>query len=102
MRQYVWAAVAVFVAGLIGGSAFVGYRHGVAQERSDQAKALEAIVEANRKAWEKFEEDRKEIKVVYRERTKVIREAADPLGCLDDPNAVPDDIKRLLESDRAP
>jgi len=76
-----WFLVAVLIA--LAGAAYGGYREGVKHEQGRAAIERESALSEQADALRKHYENQKNVEVVYRDRIKTIKEAADPSGCAD-------------------
>lgn len=84
---------------IVAGSYGTGYLQARRACELNMEKAARQFREKQDKLIVELEKERKKRKVVYRERIKTVKEAADDSGCTDAP--VPDDIVRaILPKDR--
>jgi hypothetical protein len=96
MKTYVIAATVLALVGLLFGAYRAGYSQGQTRAKFSYQQEALALRDRENKLLLQLEEARKERKIVYRERIKLVRETKDV--CLDRP--VPESITRLLHDDR--
>ncbi len=92
MKTYVIAASVLAIVGLIIGTYYAGYSQGKISTRASYERAALEHRERENKLLLQLETAKKERKIVYRERVKLVKETRDI--CLDRP--VPESITRLL------
>ena len=92
MKTYIIAAAIIAIVGLIPGVYFTGYFQGKAAAVADYQQAALQHRERENVLLEQLDKAKKELKIVYLDRIKVVKEAADV--CLDSP--VPESISGLL------
>ena len=75
---------------LISGIGWFSYKAGVNSEIAKGAKIISEYQEKQRKIVKELEQAKQNREVIYRDKIKIIKEAADPTSCLttDAPNSV--------------
>jgi hypothetical protein len=83
MKPVYWLIGGLIVALLLlGGGAYGGYQYATKKARAEQVDAVTAYVDALRDMQNELAEERRKIKVEYREKIESVHTAPDPTGCL--------------------
>lgn len=95
MKQYLYLAAATLLFAAFAGTYYKGFSSGVDSEKSKSAKAIEEERERQKAVIGELESRKAEREIVYRDKIKVVRSAADDTGCAD--RSIPAPIlERLL------
>ena len=98
MRAYIYLAVVVGFAGLLVFTHSRAYDYGKLSEREAVTRAVEAHRAAEAKLIGELEAERKKVRIEYRERIRVVKQAADPANCIDRP--LPSTLLQSLQEDK--
>ena len=97
IRFIAFLSGAAIVVALIFGAFKYGVTYGTNAEKAKAADTIARYQNKQAELTEQLEEARKQTRIEYRERVKVIRETPDPSGCAD--TAIPGGILQQLDSD---
>lgn len=92
--KWLQLGIAVVAVAVIGWTYRAGYTAGRDANQAAMARAVEIYQQEANRAWHELEEARGRIRAEYRDRIRIMRQAVDPTGCLD--QRLPDDILRVL------
>lgn len=96
MRTYIYLAVAAGFAGLLVFTHSRAYDYGKLSEREAVTRAVDEHRKREAELLGELETERKKVRVEYRERIKVVKEAAGP--CIDRP--LPSALLQSLREDK--
>jgi len=83
MRMYAYLASGLVILALLAGGAWFSYKSGVNHERAEQAANRDKEAKKDEKKVEIVIKYKEKLKVVYRDKIKIIKTASDSTGCAD-------------------
>lgn len=97
MKPVYWFASAMMLTVIIiSASCYSGYRYGMNKAEAKQLEVVNSYISALRDTQEKLTEEKKKIRIEYRDKVKIIHEAKDDSGCAD--TTIPGSIMQNLDN----